>query len=494
MVGPRADLTNSQPNRRPSEAASDPEGEACPFLQPRLPDQTVSTRLYRSIWRWHFYAGIVVIPFLIVSALTGMIMLYGNSIETFLGAKHYVAPDGERASLVEQGEAAISAIPGSSLKLLVNPASSDRASVFIVDADGKNVVVSVDPHGPKVVHSIVKDNTWFYWANNIHGTLLIGTIGDRIMEIAAGLGIVLVLTGLYMWWPRNGRTLTRALVPNFAARGRAAWKELHVSAGFYMAVVLLFFLISGLSWAGIWGEKITQAWSTFPAEKWDNVPLSDKTHASMNHGALKEVPWAIEQTAMPVSGSEAGASGVPEGTPVNLDTVAALARTIGFDGQFRINVPQGEDGVFTISADSMDGDTTNATGDRTVHVDQYTGKVLAEVGFSDYSLPGKAMAVGIALHQGNLGPLNTALNLLFCLFILFMCFSGVVMWWKRRPAGQLGAPLYPRDFRAPVAIMAIAVVVCLIFPLTGLGIALFALIDFLLPKRLKEAGAQSVPA
>lgn len=458
------------------------------------PDQQVSTRLYRSVWRWHFYAGLVVVPFLLVSALTGLVMLYGNSIETFLGAKHYVAPGGERASLVDQSAAAVAAVPGSSLKLLVSPASDARATVFVVDADGQNVVVSVDPQGPTVVDTIVKDDTWYYWANEIHGTLLIGTVGDRIMEIAAGLGIVLVLTGLYMWWPRNGRTLARSLVPNFAARGRGLWKELHVSLGFYMAIVLLFFLISGLSWAGIWGERITQAWSTFPAEKWENVPLSDKTHAAMNHGAMKEVPWALEQTQMPASGSNAGVDGLSEGTPVNLDTVAALAREIGFDGQFRVNVPQGADGVFTISADSMDGDTSNATGDRTVHVDQYTGKILAQVGFADYSLAGKAMAVGIALHQGNLGLINTALNMLFCLAVVFMCVSGIVMWWKRRPAGTLGAPLYPRNFRAPVAIMAIAVVVCLAFPLTGIGIALFALIDFLLPRRLKEAGTQGAVA
>ena len=284
-----------------------------------------------------------------------------------------------RASLAEQSAAAVSAVPGGVLKLVVNPPSPDRATVFIVDADNTNLVVSVDPHGPRVIDTIVKDDTWFYWANNIHGTLLIGTLGDRIVEIVAGLGVILVLTGLYMWWPRNGRTFARALLPNLRARGRAIWKELHVSFGFYMSVVLLFFLISGLSWAGIWGERIMQAWSTFPAEKWDNVPLSDKTHASMNHGALKEVPWALEQTPMPASGSAAGATGLADGTPVTLDTVAAFARSIGFDGQFRINVPQGDDGVFTVSADSMDGDTTNVNGDRTVHIDQYTGKILADV-------------------------------------------------------------------------------------------------------------------
>ena len=69
--------------------------------------------------------------------------------------------------------------------------------------------------------------------------------------------------------------------------------------------MLVFFLVSGLSWANIWGGKFVQAWSTFPAEKWDNVPLSDATHASMNHTPKEEVPWALEQTPMPESGSAA---------------------------------------------------------------------------------------------------------------------------------------------------------------------------------------------
>ncbi|MGC4026660.1 MAG: hypothetical protein QM744_16855 [Mesorhizobium sp.] len=67
-----------------------------------------------------------------------------------------------------------------------------------------------------------------------------------------------------------------------------------------------------------------QAFSSFPAEKWDNVPLSDETHAAMNHGAMKEVPWALEQTPMPASGSHAGHGNMAAATPVTLDTVAAL--------------------------------------------------------------------------------------------------------------------------------------------------------------------------
>jgi uncharacterized iron-regulated membrane protein len=73
-----------------------------------------------------------------------------------------------------------------------------------------------------------------------------------------------------------------------------------------------------------------------------------------------------------------------------------------------------------------------------------------------------------------------------------MALSGVVMWWKRRPAGRLGAPLYPKNYRAPAAIVAIALAVSVLFPLTGIAIVAFAAIDFLLPRRWKEAGLQPV--
>lgn len=368
------------------------------------------TVLYRAIWRWHFYAGLFVVPFLIVLTMTGLIMVYGNSIETFLGKKYHVAPGGERASIASQALAAQAAIPGGTAEMFVSPRSDDRASVFIVNADDVQHVVSVDPHDNKILGTIVKDDTWFYWANNIHGTLLIGDTGDRIQEIAAGLGIVSVLTGLYLWWSRNGRWLWQVLVPDLSAFGRRLWKELHATLGFYISIVVLFFLVSGLSWSGIWGEKVFQAWSTLPAEKWDNVPLSDKTHADMDHSALKEVPWALEQTPLPASGSDAGATGIPEGTPVTIDAVAAFAKSIGFNEQFRINLPSGEDGIYTISADSMDADTTDPTGNRTVHLDQYTGKILADVRFADYSLAGKAMAVGIALHEATMGLWKTVIN------------------------------------------------------------------------------------
>jgi uncharacterized iron-regulated membrane protein len=278
-----------------------------------------------------------------------------------------------------------------------------------------------------VLQQTAEGETWNAFLEKIHGTLLVGWVGDRLIEIAASLGILLLVTGLYLWWPRQGRGLSDLLIPQFSAKGRAFWKSLHQVTGFWISIVLVFFLISGLSWSGVWGEKFTQAWSTFPAEKWDNVPLSDETHASMNHEGEKSVPWTLEQTPMPESGSFAGQSVLPEGTDVNLDTLYVLGRKIGLEGRFHMTAPTSPEGVWTLNQNSMSYDGSSPTIDRTVHIDQYTGKVLADVRFADYGVAGKAMAVGIALHEGQLGLVNFALNAGFCLAVLLVCASGVIM-------------------------------------------------------------------
>lgn len=444
-----------------------------------LPDGRAS-KLYFAAWRWHFYAGLFVIPFLTILAITGMAMLWIAWIDGRDGERTAVVPQDYALSVSIQSEAAVAAIPGGVLKQYVAPRGDDLASLFRVDAKGEATIVAVDPYTAQVIETFPRRSGWYDFFDNIHSDLMLGVTGDRILETAASLGLVLIATGLYMWWPREAGW-RRTLVPSFS-RGRALWKSLHGVVGIWVSVFLVFFLISGLAWAGIWGGKMVQAWSQFPAEKWDNVPLSDDTHASMNHDR-REVPWALEQTPMPASGSDAGVDGVTGA--VTLNSVDQLARAIGFDARYQLNLPRGETGVWTISRDSMSTDSTAPTTDRTVHVDQYTGKILADIRYADYSLAGKAMAVGIALHMGTLGFWSVLANSLVCLSVLFLCVSAVVMWWKRRPAhaGRLAAPPMPKELPLWQGAVLVGLGVSMAFPMAGLALLAVLSVDvFVLSK------------
>jgi uncharacterized iron-regulated membrane protein len=451
-------------------------------------DGTLSRRFYFTAWRWHFYAGLYVAPFLVMLALTGLIMLWSSVLLGRDGEYIYpVKPGTEVVAISKQVEAATAAVPNGAVVQYIAPRGADVSALFRVNAGESSFMVAVDPYSGKVLGQWDRRNGLYDLANVIHGTLLIGTLGDRLIEIAAGFGVMLIVTGLYLWWPRDGKGFAAMAIPQFSARGRLLWKSLHQSIGFWCSIVLLAFLLSGLSWAGIWGDRFTQAWSTFPAAKWDNVPLSDKTHAHLNHNGIKEVPWALEQTPLPASGSKEGKTGLAEGQAVDVDNIVAFAREIGFDGRFQLSFPGGDDGVWTLARDTMSNDSANPMSDRTVHIDQFTGKILADVGFTDYGVAGKAMAVGIALHEGDMGWWNVTLNTVFCLSIIFMAVSGIVMWWKRRPAGagRLVAPAIPSP--SPVwktgALVMIAVAV--LFPLSGAVLIAVLAIDMLLLRHIK---------
>ena len=88
------------------------------------------------------------------------------------------------------------------------------------------------------------------------------------------------------------------------------------------------------------------------------------------------------------------------------------------------------------------------------------------------------MAVSIPLHMGLMGTWSFVLNLLFCLMVIFVCVSGVVMWVKRRPAGagRLAAPPTPADMPLWKGAALICVLTSLAVPL--LGLTLLAVLAF----------------
>lgn len=435
---------------------------------------------YRLIWRWHFYAGLVAAPFLITLALTGLLIAHGGVLDNWRLPPPKAAAAGTGTALSLQLQAATQAVPGSRVDTVLVPATPEEPVAFMLAAADGPLRVTIDP-ATAVVHSVQPvSDTIVHLATAIHGTLLLGQTGDIILEVAAGLAIITVASGLWLWLLSGGG---RQLSTGASRLAMARVRTLHAQLGVPLAGLLLFFLLSGMAWTGVWGGRIVQAWGTFPAEKMAPAPLSGSSHASLNHGALKQQPWTLEQTPLPMSGSAAGSEGIPQGVGVDLESVVAFARQAGFEGRFKVNLPKDHGGVFTISSNSMEGDSASPTGDRTVHLDQHSGRVLADVRFADYGAGGRAMAVGIALHKGYLGLWNLVLDTVVCVAVVFMAVSGLVMWWRRRPSGQLGAPRVPAGYRGPVGALVITVLVCLAFPLTGLAVLLFVALDRVLAAR-----------
>ncbi|PKH07259.1 hypothetical protein CXF93_14610 [Moritella sp. Urea-trap-13] len=466
-----------------------------------------SKHRYFLTWRWHFYAGLFVVPFMLMLSLTGLVMLFDDEIEfSRYQSVLEVVPQNSAVAVSAQMDNVLLAYPDAKITQFVPAPSSDLANRFSITLDsGKTVFVTVNQYSGDIIGSIDRSDSWYQLANDIHGTLLLGDWGDYLIEIAASLGVILLVTGVYLWIPRDNASKAGFLKIRTTNGPRILMRDLHANIGGLLSLVLLFFFISGLAWASVWGGKFVQAWSSFPAEKWDDVPLSSQNHASMNHGSEEEMPWNLEQTLMPEShdhaamlaamsvtensqdGEAADDANMNMAAKWGVDDVLAQAKTLGFS-QFKVNFPRTDTGVYTLAENTMSGDITDPRLDRTTHIDQYSGRVLADVTWNEYNPMAKFMAAGIALHQGDVSVLNKIVNVLFCLAFIFIAISGGVMWWIRRPTGKkvLGAP--PRFEHEGVWKVGLVTMIALSFmlPMAGGTIALVLLVDWLVINRVSK--------
>lgn len=462
----------------------------------RRSDRT-SSYLYRAVWRWHFYAGVGVLPFVVLLALSGLAMLASGPLDRYIdGELLYVTPTGtplpasaQVASVAaaypdaEVVTIGVSAAPDESVPVTIAPKHAAAAHAGGHGASGL-VTVHVDPYTGTVLGERDENRTLYAWAKRLHGTLLVGTFGDYVIEIVASFGVLLIVTGLYLWWPRNGRTWMQALLPSVAVTGRRGSRDLHAAVGAWVAPLLIFFFVSGLAWTPFWGGQLVQAWSSLPGERFD-APLGEATHAALEHGPHHGVPWVIEQTPLPVSGSGRGEPGVAADASITVDDVIEYARAAGFS-RFRVHFPRGEQGVWTVASTTIGGDTRELGGDRIVHLDAATGNVLADIRFEDYPLVGKLMAAGIPLHQGDTGFVNLVVNVSFCLAVIAMAAAAVAAWWARRPRGsrRLVPPPLPHDARVWRSAVMLMLALSLVFPLAALTTVVVLGADYLLLRRM----------
>ncbi|QSL87282.1 PepSY-associated TM helix domain-containing protein [Pseudomonas atacamensis] len=446
--------------------------------------QKPQPNFYNLAWRWHFYAGLFVAPFMVMLALTGIIYLFKPQLDLLMYSSLLEVPVGHHTvpadDLLQRVKAAY---PQGQVTQYLPPVNAERSAQFVVKNAGHELNVFVDPyHGDILGEQDAKQNLQAI-ARAIHGELMIGTVGDRLIEMAAGWGVVLVVSGLFLWWPRG--QAAGILWPRLNSRGRVLWRDLHAVTGFWGATLLLVMLLSGMTWTGFWGKQYAQVWNVFPAAMWDNVPTSDIEARSLNSATRQTVPWAMENTPMPMSGDHAehmnhgNAHAGPAAPEVSLQDVQNIASERKVEPGYSITLPTTATGVFTIAVFADD-----PRNDATLHIDQYTGKVLADVRFKHYGTVARATEIGVMLHEGKMfGTFNQIVVLLICLMILLSAVSGVVIWWKRRPEGKFGVPPLRHDLPTWKTGVAIMLVLAVVFPLVGASLLFVWLLDrFVLPR------------
>jgi uncharacterized iron-regulated membrane protein len=418
-------------------------------------------RLYRTIWRWHFYAGVFCIPLVIWLACTGSVYLFKPQIERWLDRPYdHLHLTGTRSTPEQIALAAVSAVPHSSVHYYELPPSQDSAVRVIVGAGTKEFRVYVNPVTRAVLHVVDEDKRPMRVLFYLHGELLAGRWGSYLVELAASWAIVLILTGLYLWWPRQTEKLAGVLWIRTGRGQRTFWRDLHAVTGVWVSAFALFLILTGLPWATGWGtwfktiRKITgtavahQDWTTGRASE-----LADR--AAMNHNSMDTMAGMPDMPAMEHSGHTMHPMTAPDAY-APFDRLVPVAASLHLAAPVEIMPAMTPAGTWTIRSDSQ-----NRTLRDVIQADPQTGTIVSRQRFAQRLLLDRMVGVGVAAHEGQLfGLANQLLGLATAMGLVLLCLSAAVMWWRRRQSGVLGAPLpaaRPRwSFALVTAILALA--------------------------------------
>lgn len=433
--------------------------------------------LYRAVWRWHFYAGLITLPFLILLAVTGGLYLFRAEIDGLIhrDVKRVEARTASERPPLEIVAQALKAFPGQAVKYIPPETATASAEGTIRDPSGTRMVVYVDPYDARVLGQIPDKGTVMWVVRQIHSLAYFGPIANGVIEIAGGWAILLVLTGVYLWWPRkqSGGVITVRGKP----RQRTFWRDLHAVTGLVAGGFILFLAITGMPWSVLWGAKVNQ-WANghnfgYPAGVRVALPMSDEHLAH-----VAPTTWSLEQAKLPVS--QAGG-----GEPIGLDAAVAAFDRLGLTRGYAVNLPGGQSGVYSGSVYPKD-----MALQRVIHLDQYSGKPLIDMSYADYGPLGKALEWGINVHMGQeFGLANQLVMLAACLAIVLLCVSALAMWWKRRPQGSLGVPPLPNEKATLRVVIALLAIGGLVFPLVGLSLIAMVVVDSVLARRAQPACA-----
>ncbi len=424
------------------------------------------TRLYRTIWRWHFYAGLFVMPFVLLLSVTGAIYLFKPQIDLWEEQAFRDLPAVHPVSADQQVATALARYPGATLdsyRLPVREHDAALVSVTRRDAALRDVFVSPEGH-------VVGDLDPQWRITNIvfklHGELLMGNRGAWLVELAGNWALVMILTGLYLWWPA-GCGAAGVVWPRLRLGRRAFWRDLHSVTGFWVSGFALVLLVTALPWTGVWGSAFAAARAQLGLVK----GVGDWTVGGQS-------PVADEHDGHHPVGRAGGARRANMAT-VPISIIIARAARLDLPSPVLIRPPGAVDGsapdtgkVWTVKSE-----TQNRPLRITITFDAATGRERQRTAFADQHPVDRAVGYGIAWHEGQLfGWPNQLIGLVTAIALLVMTVSGFVMWRRRKPANMLGAPPMLRHPARMGGVVVILLGLAIMLPLLALSlIGIFAL-------------------
>ncbi|MFF0432531.1 PepSY-associated TM helix domain-containing protein [Streptomyces sp. NPDC004327] len=431
--------------------------------------------------RLHFYAGVLVAPFLLVAAVSGLLYALSFPAEKLLYAHELEVPVPEDASalpLSRQVAAARAANPDGTVTA-VWPGAEPGATTRVLMADpeapeGTSLAVFVDPYTGAVRGQLPSYGSTGAlplrtWIDGLHRDLRLGEPGRLYSELAASWLWVIALGGLLLWLGRRRKHRRALLLPERGPRSRRRTLSWHGAVGLWAVAGLVALSATGLTWSTYAGERIGAVQDGLGGA----TPALSAGVTAGGAGSGGEHAGHTGHHAMPPTPAR--------GADIGVDRAVAAARAAGIDSpSISVVLPAEGNGYVVKETDKQFPVELDS-----VALDPADGTVLDELRFADYPLLAKLTRYGIDAHTGVfLGLFNQLALAALALALVLLIVWGYRMWWLRGQ-GRWGRPIARGTWRRvpPALLLPLLAATALVgwfVPLLGLSLVAFLAVDLVL--------------
>ncbi len=488
------DAADKEPH---SPAEAEAEAESGGSGSGSGPGGSVWAGLRPLVLRLHFYAGVLVAPFLLVAAVTGLLYAGSFQAEKLVYAHELRVPVGDRElPISQQVAAARKAHPEGEISA-VRPSPEDGATTRVLLSGVKGVdpdhtlAVFVDPYTGKVRGALEQYGSTGAlplrtWIDEFHRDLHLGQTGRLYSEFAASWLWVIALGGVVLWLSRRRkkRTLRAVALPDRTATGRRRTMSFHGAVGLWVALGLLFLSATGLTWSTYAGANVEDLRTALG----QTTPTVSATVGGGEHAGHHMGSGSMPGTDMDMDGTGEAARHTAD---VGLDTVLTAARAKDLDNPVEIVPPAEPGSAYVVSQIQRSWPEKQDS----VAIDPATGEVTDVQRFADYPVLAKLSRWGIDLHTGNLfGLVNQIALAALALALILLIVWGYRMWWQRGRASAFGRPI-PRGAwrRVPLYVLlllaAATAVIGYYLPFLGIPLVAFLAVDIVAGQIARRRGA-----
>ncbi len=344
-----------------------------------------------------------------IISVTGCIYAFQAELQDLLQPYRFVAarqaPQLPPSQLQAKAE---EALPGKLVHAVLYAEPGRAAEVIFYSYEPTyHYVAYINPYTGEVQHIQDVKKSFFGFILQGHFYLwLPHDIGQPVVASATLVFVVMLLTGIILWWPRNKKGTRQRFTIKWNARWRRRNFDLHNVLGFYVSALALLLALTGLVWGFRWFAQGVYGLASGGKELQEyQEPPSDTTQAATIAAApILDRVWHKIQAEHP------GAAVVEVHPPLNESS--SIAATINYHPDTYHKIDYRYFDQYTMQELSVDHiwgryhEATAADKLMRMNYDLHTGAILG--------LPGKILAFLASLLCASL-PV-----------------TGFFVWWGRR--------------------------------------------------------------